>query len=88
ESSTQTAPNGTEDQDVARLQREIRSMEHEFKLVQEEYGKNMLNLVVVIGYLRSLLDNAAVVRYLSQAEPTMLAEFQKIMDQAEMKATG
>jgi len=48
----------------------------------------MLNLVVVIGYLRSLLDNAAVVRYLSQAEPTMLAEFQKIMDQAEMKATG
>jgi hypothetical protein len=88
EPSPQTALKGTDNQDVARLQREIRSMEHEFKLVQEEYGKNMLNLVVVIGYLRSLLDNAAVVRYLSQAEPTMLAEFQKIMDQAEMKATG
>ena len=63
-------------------------MEHEFKLVQEEYGKNMLNLVVVIGYLRSLLDNAAVVRFLSQAEPAMLAEFQQIMDQADMKAAG
>jgi len=88
EPSQQAAPGGTEDYDVTRLQREIKSMEHEFKLVQEEYGKNMLNLVVVIGYLRSLLDNAAVVRFLSQAEPAMLAEFQQIMDQADMKAAG
>ncbi len=88
EPSQQTAPKGMEDQDVARLQREMNNMEHEFKLVQEEYGRNMLNLVVVVGYVRSLLNNAAVVRYLSQTEPTMLAEFQKIMDQAEMKATG
>jgi len=48
----------------------------------------MLYLVVVVGYLRILMDNAAVVRFLSQAEPTMLAKFQKIMDQAEIKATG
>jgi len=88
EPSQQTAPKGMENQDVARLQREINNMEHEFKLVQEEYGRNMLNLVVVVGYVRSFLNNAAVVRYLSQTEPTMLAEFQKIMDQAEMKATG
>jgi ParB-like chromosome segregation protein Spo0J len=88
EPSQQTAPGGMEDHDVARLQREINSMEHEFKLVQDEYGRNMLNLVVVVGYLRSLLNNAAVVRFLSQAEPTMLAEFQKIMDQADLRATG
>jgi hypothetical protein len=43
---------------------------------------------VVVGYLRSLLNTAAVVRFLSQAEPTMLAEFQKIMDQADLRATG
>ena len=88
EPSQQTAPGGMEDHDVARLQREINSMEHEFTLVQEEYGRNMLNLVVVVGYLRSLLDHAVVVRFLSQAEPTMLAEFQKITDQADMRATG
>ena len=28
------------------------------------------------------------VRFLSQAEPVMLGEFQKIMDLADMKATG
>ncbi|TFH42792.1 MAG: chromosome partitioning protein ParB [Lysobacterales bacterium] len=86
--SQQTAPRGMEDHDVARLQSEMMSVEREFKLAQEEYGQNMLNLVVVVGYLRSLLDNAAVVRFLSQAEPAMLGEFQKIMDLADMKATG
>jgi len=40
------------------------------------------------GYLRNLLNNAAVVRFLSQAEATMLAEFQKIVDHEDMKATG
>ncbi len=88
EPSQQTAPEGMEDLDVARLQREMNNMEHEFNLVQEEYGRNMLHLVVVVGYLRSLLNNAAVVRFLSQAGPTMLAEFQHIMDQAAMRATG
>ena len=88
EPSQQTAPRGMEDHDVARLQSEMMSMEREFKLAQEEYGQNMLNLVVVVGYLRSLLDNAAVVRFLSQSEPAMLGEFQKIMDLADMRATG
>ena len=83
-----TVPVGMEGHDVSRLQREIKSMEHEFKLVQEEYGQNMLNLVVVVGYLRRLMNNAAVVRFLSQSEPAMLAEFQKILEHAEIKATG
>ncbi len=79
----QTTPKGIENQDIARMQREMESMEAEFKLVQEEYGQNMLHLIVVIGYLRNLLDNAAVVRFLSKSEPEMLTEFQKIVDQAE-----
>jgi len=88
EPSQHTAPERMEEHDVARLQSEMRSMEREFRLVQKEYGQNMLNLVVVVGYLRSLLDNAAVVRFFSQAEPAILGEFQKIMDLAAMKATG
>ena len=88
EPDQQVSPVGMEERDVTRLQSEMQSLEREFALAQEEYGQNMLNLVVVVGYLRSLLDNAAVVRFLSQAEPAMLAEFQKIVDLADMKATG
>ena len=39
-----------EERDIARLQSEMQNMEREFALVQEEYGQNMLNLVVVVGY--------------------------------------
>lgn len=88
EPEAQEASPGVEQRDMARLQSEMESLEREFKLVQEEYGQNMLNLVVVVGYLRRLMDNAAVVRFLSQAEPSMLTEFQRIIDTAEMRATG
>jgi len=88
ETERHKAPAGMAQNDIARLQSEMQNLEREFALVQAEYGQNMLNLVVVVGYLRSLLNNAAVVRFLSQAEPTMLAEFQKIVDHADMKATG
>jgi len=88
ETERHKAPAGMEQKDVARLQSEMQNLEREFALVQAEYGQNMLNLVVVVGYLRNLLNNAAVVRFLSRAEATMLAEFQKIVDHADMKATG
>ena len=40
----------------------------------------MLNLVLVVGYLKKLLDNARVVRYLSQHHAEILTEFQKIVE--------
>ncbi len=88
EPETQEPAPGVEQRDLARLQSEMENLEREFTMVQEEYGQNMLNLVVVVGYLRRLMDNAAVVRFLSQAEPSMLSEFQRIIDTAEMRATG
>jgi hypothetical protein len=52
---------------------DLRGMEHEmdalakqFKLIEESHGKNVLSLVLMVGYLKKLLDNARIVRYLSQ----------------------
>jgi hypothetical protein len=52
----------------------------EFKLIEESHGKNVLNLVLGVGYLRKLTDNARVVRYLSQRYPEILGEFQKLVE--------
>jgi prepilin-type processing-associated H-X9-DG protein len=79
---------GLEPHDLARIQTEMTSLERDFKLVQEEYGQNMLHLVVVVAYVRRLLDKAAVVRFLSRVEPAMLAEFQRIVETADLRATG
>ena len=74
----------TEDQ-MALMERESANLEREFKIAEQSYGTDHLDLVLASGYLAKLLSNARVVRYLAQHEPEILAEFQRI---AEMKKTA
>jgi len=71
---------GLSPEDVARMEREMESHAAEFRLIEESHGKNVLNLVLVVGYLRKLADNARVVRYLSQRYPEILVELQKLVE--------
>ena len=66
--------------DMARMEREMSSLTGDFKKIEESYGKNVLNLVSVVGYLKGLMGNAKVVRYLAQSYPELLSEFQKIVE--------
>lgn len=72
--------NGFNADDIARMEREMESVTQDFRLIEESHGKNVLNLVLVVGYLKKLLDNARVVRYLSRYRPEVLSEFQKIVE--------
>ena len=58
----------------------MESISHDFRQIEESHGKNVLNLVVCVGYLRKLIDNARVVRFLSQRHGDILSEFQQIVD--------
>jgi hypothetical protein len=71
---------GLSPEDIARMEHEMESLGREFKLIEESHGKNVLNLVIVVGYLRKLLGNARIVRYLSQNHPEILVEFQKLVE--------
>ncbi|MEZ5941180.1 MAG: plasmid partitioning protein RepB C-terminal domain-containing protein [Planctomycetaceae bacterium] len=72
--------NGLSHADMARMEREMDSISSDFKQIEETYGKNVLNLVIVVGYLKKLLDNARVVRYLAGSYPELLTEFQKTVE--------
>ena len=52
--------------------------------IQDSYGQDHLHLTVVKGYLRKLISNDRVARYLEQYQPELFTEFQKI---AEMTST-
>jgi len=54
------------------------SIEREVKAVDQAYGENMLNLTLARGYVKRLLDNARVVRFLNGNYPDILAEFESI----------
>ena len=71
---------GLSPEDVSRMEHEMESLGREFKLIEESHGKNVLNLVLVVGYLRKLLDNPRVLRYLTQHQPEIRAEFQKLVE--------
>jgi len=71
---------GLAPEEVSRMEREMDSLSQDFKLIEETHGRNVLNLVLVARYLKKLIDNARVVRYLSQHYPELLAEFQKIAE--------
>ncbi len=73
-------------EDLARMQREIESLEQGIKGVEESYGTNTLNLVLGRGYIAKLLANNRVVRYLSSNHPDILAEFEKIVAAASLEA--
>lgn len=78
---------GLTPEDISRMEHEMESLGREFKLIKESHGQNVLNFVIVVGYLRKLLDNARVVRFLSPNHPEILAEFQKLVEAKHLQDT-
>lgn len=71
---------GLTDEQIALMEQESANLDREFRLMEESYGNDHLDLVVATGYVHRLIENARVVRYLAQHFPELLAEFQKIVE--------
>jgi hypothetical protein len=65
---------------VARLERELATLQVQIKAVEETYGLDNLHLTVARAYLVKLLGNVRVVRWLAQHKPEYLTEFQNITE--------
>ncbi len=75
---------GISPEQIARMEKEMASLQRGMKLIEESYGPGHLNLVLARGYLVSLLNNSKVVRYLTQNHSEILGEFQRISEAASM----
>lgn len=71
---------GLDNDQMERMESEMLSLQREYKLIEENYGLDVLNLTLAKTYLTTLLGNVRIVRYLAQHQPEMLAQFQKIAD--------
>ena len=69
---------------IGRMERELSRLQEAISSIQDSYGQDHLHLTVVKGYLRKLITNDRVARYLEQYQPELFIEFQKI---AEMTST-
>lgn len=71
---------GLSPEQVDLMTQEAERLDREFKLIEQSYGADHLDLVLATAYVASLLDNARVVRHLAQSHADLLHEFQKIAE--------
>ena len=69
---------GLSDDQIALMERESANLEREFRIAEQSYGADHLDLVLANGYLGKLLSNAQIMRYLAQSQLDILTEFQKL----------
>jgi RepB plasmid partitioning protein len=81
------APRGFRDE-VVGMERERESLEQNFLALEETHGKNVLHLVLATAYLRKLLENSVVARFLSKHHPDISAEFQKLIETNSLDRAG
>lgn len=73
-------PKGASPEQIARMEREMSSLQEGIKRIEASYGADHLHLVLAVGYVRSLLGNATITRYLGRHHPEICAEFERICE--------
>jgi ParB/RepB/Spo0J family partition protein len=71
---------GLRPEQVAMMERESASLDREFKMAEQSYGTDHLDLVLAKGYLGKILGNTRVARYLEQNHLEILVEFRKFVE--------
>ena len=72
-------------EDLARIEHEVRVQEKDYRLLDESYNQDILNLTIARGYLRLLLDNTRVVKFMAQHHHDLFHEFQRIIDSKSLE---
>ncbi len=65
-------------EEIAKMEAEMETLERDLRSVEQSYGENNLNLTVARGYIKRLLDNAKVLRFLTANHREILSEFETI----------
>jgi len=77
---------GLTPEQMGRMENEMGKLQRVYRLTEEHYGKNVMNLTLAKGYLTKLLGNARIVRYLAQHHAGILQEFQHIIETKSIPA--
>lgn len=77
--------NGVTPEQMARMEREMANLQGQYRLVEQSYGQDVLNLVLARGYLAKLLDNEKASKYLRKYQPDVLEQFATIVEAAALE---
>jgi hypothetical protein len=69
---------------MAKMEREMGNLQEQFKLAEQSYGQDVLNLVLARGYLGKLMANDSILRHMTKYHPDVLNEFDAIVSMAAL----
>jgi ParB-like chromosome segregation protein Spo0J len=73
---------------MARMEREMETVQQDLKVVETRYGDDVLHLVIASAYISKWLSNKEIRRYLSQHHPEILSEFVAIVAATSLDQSG
>lgn len=71
--------NGLTSEQMARMEREMETLQQNVRGIETGYSDDVLHLVIIGGYLARLLKNVAVHRYLDKRHTDLLKNFESIV---------
>lgn len=77
---------GVTPEQMTRMEREMQNLQSQYKLIEDNYADDVLNLVVAQGYLNKLLANEAVSRFIAQQRQDIFEQFQSIVTMNSLDA--
>ena len=70
---------------IVKLEKEISQVRTQYRDAEQNYGSDLLNLVVAKGYMTKLLSNEAVKSYIQRHEPDILEQFELVVNTVSME---
>lgn len=70
---------GVTSEQIARMELEMANLQGQYKMVEQTYAEDVLNLVLARGYLAKLLDNQSVARFIKQRRPEVFEQFEIVV---------
>jgi len=76
---------GLRPEELAKLETESRASDREFAAATETHGQNAMHLVLARTYVKRLLDNARIVRFLAQHRADLLKDLQQVVEATSLE---
>lgn len=76
---------GVTAEQMAKMEREMASLQDQYRLVEQSYGQDVLNLVLARGYLAKLLENAKVTKFLKQRHIEVWEQFVAVVEATSLE---
>jgi len=70
---------GLTPEQMARMTKEMESLQRDLKAIEESHGNQVLNLVLARGYLTKLFNNDHVTRFLNERHLGLFTELQTVL---------